>query len=388
MKGSPIGSLRIIIAVSLISNSVSRVSNRPQVSILTHALPLPLESGYCYPLIISHIHNELAPQNITALSHCYAVSGDIEVSSLITPPAITPTTPNQGGDYFTMKVYDSAVSVPDYQRHTPGPPSPFHIASRTAFPASITPRPAVPPGSIQISVTERYIPPTTSAEFTDLFTPSSGRSLLSDRLVELSADSGVLVFIYLTRAGAETFRKEYLGTVLDPLLRSMMVRKELTHTVCQSVGTMDAINDMLPFPELRTRMEAYCAQISARGATPSSISHTPALYTLLHSSTAEVKLGSSWSDLWVKQEKARVTELFESYLREFPHRARSASSQTNVPMESRERMREDSGSQGGGSMSYILEVLDGVKKGAQRNARAHQHGVEVGVFVVKKESRQ
>jgi hypothetical protein len=195
----------------------------------------------------------------------------------------------------------------------------------------------------------------------------------------------VFIFIYLTRAGAETFKKEYLGAVLDPLLRSMMIRNEITHTICQSIGTMEAINDMLPFAELKARMAAYCAQISARDRTPSSISNVPATYTLLHSSTSEVKLGASWSDWWVKQEKTRVTEVFEAYIRAFPHRARSASSQTNVPMESRERMRDDTGAQGGGSMAYILEVLEGVKKGALRNDGRQEHGVEVGVFVVKKE---
>ena len=371
--------------MSLISSSVGQLSHRPQLTILTHALPLPLENGCCYPIIISHIHNELAPLNSTSLSHCYAVSGGIEVASLVTPPATTPTTPGQGGDYFTAKVYDSAVSVPDYQRYFSGPSNTVQTPSRSGFQAATTPRPAVPPGTIQVSVTERYIPPTTSAEFTDLFTPSSGRSLISDRLVELSDDSGIFVFIYLTRHGAEIFKKDYLGSVLDPLLRSMMIRNEITHTVCQSIGTMEAINDMLEFPELKARMEAYCAQISTYPGAGSVISNSPASYTLVHSSTAEVKLGVSWSDWWVKQEKARVTEVFDAYLRAFPHRARSASSQTNVPMESRERMRDEPGAQGGGSMAYILEVLEGVRKGAERNAGKQERGVEVGVFVVRKE---
>jgi hypothetical protein len=251
----------------------------------------------------------------------------------------------------------------------------------------------VAPCSINVSVTERYIPPTSSAEFRDLFLPSSGRSLLSDRLVELSEDSGILIFVYPTRDGSATFVKDYLGTVLDPLLRSMMVRQQVTSEFCHKIGRMPAVADMHSFSELKARLQLFLTQISSGPTCPEpiskfhSVSGAPVSYTLEHSATAHVQLAPAvWADWWCRQEKTRITAVLDEWVRLFPGRARSASSLGNAPLSTRERMREDSVAEGGGSMSLILEVLEGVRAGAVNGAAEEKPMVEVGVFVVKKQS--
>jgi hypothetical protein len=264
--------------------------------------------------------------------------------------------------------------------------------SHSVIPALRSPRPAVAPCSINVSVTERYIPPTSSAEFRDLFLPSSGRSLLSDRLVELSEDSGILVFVYPTRHGSDTFVKDYLGTVLDPLLRSMMVRQQVNSELCHKIGRMPAVAAMHSFTEVKARLQLFLTQISSAHACPETISKfhsksgAPVAYTLEYAATTRVKLAPEiWSDWWCRQEKTRIAAVFDEYVRQFPGRARSASSQGNAPLSSRERMREDRVAEGGGAMSYILEVLEGVKAGAINAPGANKPVVEVGVFVVKKQ---
>jgi hypothetical protein len=347
-------------------------------------------------MVISHIQEHLAPDKTTWLNHWHAVSGRFDLSTLPSSPPSTPAPPGEGLDYFSHKVFGSAVSVPDYQQSVLSSVDGTSAASQPAIPVLRSPRPAVAPCSINVSVTERYIPPTSSAEFRNLFLPSSGRSLLSDRLVELSENSGILVFVYPTRDGSETFIRDYLGTVLDPLLRSMMVRQQVTSELCHKIGRMPAVADMLSFSELKARLQLFLAQISSGPACPEpistfhSISGVPVSYTLEHAATAHVRLAPDvWTDWWCRQEKARISAVFDEYVRQFPGRARSASSQANVPLSTRERMREDRVAEGGGAMSYILEVLEGVRTGAVNATAVAAAGekslVEVGVFVVKKQ---
>jgi hypothetical protein len=150
--------------------------------------------------------------NTSWINVFHALPGRYTLSDLPKSPPSTPG-PSVGGDeYFTSKVFDSAVAIPDYQ-----------LSSKLLPPS---PRPVVPPGSINISVVERYIPPTNTNEYGEMFA-LKGHSLLYDRLSELSMDNGILFFVYPTKTGAKTFMQHYLGPIIEPLLRTVTVVHDL-----------------------------------------------------------------------------------------------------------------------------------------------------------------
>lgn len=227
--------------------------------------------------------------------------GSINLADLPTSPPTTPALPNEGDDYFTTKVFDSAVAVPDYQGEG-------QITSPS-------PRPVVVPSSVDVTVVERYIPPTSEREFSELFF-SSGRSILSDRLVELSSSNGTLVFIYPTRRGGQTFMKDYLSPVLEPILRAMMVGDNLPYSLINELGYMPAVNELSTFEDMRARFEDFCQQLSTSQSTPlDRFHHTPATYSVIHASKQEVTLIKDvWAkDWWNRQEKPRVRNLIKEY---------------------------------------------------------------------------
>jgi hypothetical protein len=360
-----------------------------QVRILTHALPTPSTQGHCFPMILNQVHANLSPRRTTWISHWHAVSGRFNVAELPTTPPSTPGAPGLGDDYFTTRVFDSAVAVPDYQWGPnvpitqPGPSMQLRVA-----PTQL-PRPAVPPSSVHISITERYIPPATSSEFADLFDPMSGRSLLSDRLIELCDDSGVLVFIYPTQKGGQTFVKDYLGYVLDPLLRRMMVVNELTADVCQSISSMKSVAYLPTFEDMAARMEAFCEKLNSSDAFPSTKLHSTSSqsvkYTLLESHPKYIKLSADvWTGWWTGQEKPRIRQVFEDFIRIHPGRGKASHSLNSLSMSAASRLRDVS-SQSGNAMSYIIDVIEGLKKAAEERLQDPKEAVEVGFFVIRKE---
>ncbi|KAF2673345.1 hypothetical protein BT63DRAFT_153884 [Microthyrium microscopicum] len=366
-------------------------SAHSSLRILTHALPAPSNEGFAFPTIISEVQSPLSPERTTWISHWHAVSGRFNLSQLPTTPPTTPAPPHEGEDYFTTKVFDSAVAVPDYQSMETGRPKlPGSVPSIT------TPRPAVQPSTVHISITERYIPPASATEFINLFDPASGRSLLSDRLVELSDRSGMLTFVYPTREGGRTFLRHYLGKCLDPLLRKMMIVRQLDADVCQRIGDMRAVASMPTYDELKARMQAYCNQITTSTGQNTTIGNKfkgktggRVQYSLVYSTRNNVVLAPEvWSDWWCRQEKPRIRDTFDTWIRNHPNRDRAASAASaNKPVNYRTRLRDDPSE--GGSMSYILEVLEGVKRSAPEKARELEPvGIEIGVFVIKKQGVQ
>jgi hypothetical protein len=238
-------------------------------------------------------------------------------------------------------------------------------------------------------VTERYIPPTSSFEFVNLFNPSGGGSLLSDRLVELSEDSGLLIFIYPTKAGGTTFVHDYLGTILDPTLRRMMIVRELGPDLCQQIGTMQAVEDMASYEELCTRFTDFCELISSSTSSPSvsskfQTSDTQTIYSVVHASRRIVTLPPEvWADWWCKQEKTRIRKAFADYISQNPSRARSVSGAASMAPAARARLREEPSSDGV-SMTYIIEVMEGVERAAREKAGTLTKGIEVALFAVRK----
>jgi len=263
--------------------------------------------------------------------------------TLLDLPKSPPSTPGPavGGDsYFTSKVFDSAVAIPDYQ-----------LDSQLLPPS---PRPVVPPGSINVSIVERYIPPTNTNEYSEMFT-FRGRSLLYDRLLELSADDGILLFIYPTKTGAKTFMQQYLGPILDPLLRTMTVVNDLHSELGKNLGQMTSVNYLDEYGRLEAQVRKFCNAMTERQANTD--------YNIIYSAKEEVPLmRSAWADdWWIKQEKPRIRDLISAY---FSKTRKLPSSEYT-------------------SASMIEEVIKGVSQRDYYDGEPTK-GVELGIFIVKK----
>ncbi|KAF2791570.1 hypothetical protein K505DRAFT_248630 [Melanomma pulvis-pyrius CBS 109.77] len=319
------------------------------VKVLSHALPCPSLTGHLFGQLIAAIHEETT-SSTAWINVFHAVPGRFTLSDLPKSPPSTPGPAVGGDEYFTSKVFDSAVAVPDYQ-----------LESKLLPPS---PRPVVAPGSVNISVVERYIPPTNTVEFAEMFT-IRGHSLLYDRLIELSSDNGLLLFIYPTKTGARTFMKDYLGPVLDPLLRSITVVHELSADLGKSLGQMSSVERFIEYPSLRSEIKRFCEQLSEPSTSLQSTGEKKPTYSLLHAAKEEIVLSrAAWTDWWIKQEKPRVREVVTVNFR----KAKKLSIETELT-----------------PSNLIQEVLDGVAN-REYDASGPTKGVEVGVFIIKKSS--
>ncbi|KAF1976861.1 hypothetical protein BU23DRAFT_626404 [Bimuria novae-zelandiae CBS 107.79] len=320
----------------------SNFQGEKNVKILSHALPCPSTTGHLFAQLIAAIHDQ-SPANTAWINVFHAVPGRFTLADLPKSPPSTPGPVVGGDEYFTSKIFDSAVAIPDYQ-----------LDSKLLPPS---PRPVVPPKSIHISIVERYIPPTNTNEYAEMF-QLRGHSLLRDRLVELSPDNGLLLFIYPTRTGARTFMQRYLGPILDPLLRSITVVHDLSSELGKNLGQMSSVNYLDEYERLKDQVIRYCEAMS--GEATGGNKYT---YTVLRATREESILErSAWAnDWWIKQEKPRIRKTVNDYFRQVKKLPESGMTASNL----------------------IQEVLDGV---ANRKVEDHREpkGIEVGVFIIKK----
>lgn len=322
--------------------------------VLSHALPSPSPSGHVFPQVIEAMHASTPSQSTVWINVFHAIQGRFNLADLPTSPPATPGPPIGGDDYFTQKVFDSAVPISDYQEDLSGLPR--------------SPRPVVPPSSINVSIVERYIPPTSAHEFADMFN-SNGPSLLVDRLVELSPNNGSLVFIYPTRTGAQTFMRDYLGPILDPALRSIVVVNGLSSNLSMILGKMIAVDQMLEFEQMQRSMQTLCAKLTQRSSHMQRFHGHRATFTVAHASKEEVRLDrETWAkDWWSKQEKPRIREAMTRYTQD----AQKKSSNENV-----DRAPTPT--------ELVQQLLDYVAKKEYPREREPTTGIEVSVFVIQR----
>lgn len=318
------------------------------MKVLSHALPCPSLTGHLFGQIIEAIHDRTSSYT-SWINVFHAVPGRFTLSDLPKSPPSTPGPVVGGDEYFTTKVFDSAVAIPDYQ-----------LDSKLLPPS---PRPVVPPGSINVSIVERYIPPTNTNEYAEMFA-FKGRSLLYDRLAELSTDNGVLLFVYPTRQGGRTFMRDYLGPILDPLLRTVTVIHDLTSDLGKNLGYMSSVDYLDEYEQLAAHVETFCEKLNESSSCRRSSSDLPATYEVIQASKEEIILDRiAWADdWWIKQEKPRVREVVTKYFR------KAARLPTNTEMT---------------SAHLIEEILNGVSN-REYLSGGPEKGVEVGVFVIKK----
>lgn len=339
------------------ANLASAPIHTSALKVISHALPSPSTTGHIFPTLIARI-NESAPVSpatpLTWINVFHAIPGRFNLADLPTSPPNTPGPAIGGDDYFTQKVFDSAVSISDYQEDL------------SSLPRS--PRPIVPPSSIDVSIVERYIPPSSSNEFADMFNPN-GPSILVDRLVELSPNNGSLVFIYPTRDGAQTFMKHYLGPVIDPVLRTMVVVHGLSSDLSRMLGRMASVDQLSDYETLHRRVASLCARLTQRTTAAQRFSGRRPHFTLSYSSKEYVKPSrETWSaDWWTKQEKHRIRDAVKRFSQE---------AQTRRSNEHVERSAT--------STELLQEVLKGVCEKPYPSGQEPEEGIEVSVFVIKR----
>ncbi|CAI6342178.1 unnamed protein product [Periconia digitata] len=312
------------------------------VTILSHALPCPSMSGHLFGQIVAFMHERTnSKTNWTNVFH--AVPGRFTVSDLPKSPPSTPGPAVGGDEYFTTKIFDSAVAVPDYQ-----------LESKLLHPS---PKPVVAPGTVHISIVERYIPPTNTNEYAEMFL-LRGNSLLHDRLTELTKDNGLLLFIYPTKTGARTFMQDYLGPVLDPLLRTLTVVHDLASDLGRSVGQMSSVAYLDEYHSLKAQLENFCLLVGNN-----ALGEQKPVYEVIHASKEEVyPEREAWANgWWIKQEKPRIRDTITRYFRQTKKLPGSGMTGTHL----------------------IEEVLDGVAH-RKIDSEIRPRGIEVGVFVIKK----
>ncbi|KAI9746891.1 MAG: hypothetical protein M1835_002335 [Candelina submexicana] len=318
--------------------SLSYSSNQPSSD-------MPVSPSSAFPSIIDAIHDRLHPGQAPCIHVTHAVPSRFNLANLPSSPPGTPNPTSGGEDYFNTMVFSSAVPLLDNQDRA-------NRQSSTPVPSS--PCPIVPPSSIHISVVERYIPPKSAQEYLDLFSPNSP-SLLVDRLVELSPNSGRLLFIYPTKIGGRKFTTDFLGPILDPILRAMVVVNEFSADLGNTLGRMEAVDQMLGFHQMKHSIINLCKDLSRSTK-----------YSLLYSGTEEVLLERKvWSEWWVQQESGRIREGLGRYFR----KARRLPADSDVA-----------------PINLIREIIDGVSSRQYDTSSAPSKGFEVGVFVIQRSS--
>lgn len=317
------------------------------IKVLSHALPTPSMDGHVFPTIIHSLQDETPTSPMCWINVFHALPGKFNLADLPRSPPSTPGPPVGGDDYFTSKTFDTAVRVCDYN------------SSLASLPQS--PSPIVPPSSVDVSIVERYIPPSSLNEFSEMFNVK-GPSILVDRLVELSPDNGTLIFIYPTKKGAKTFTTDYLGPVLEPLLRTIVVVNGFSADMGSSAGKMVAAAALPDHDVMRLRIQNLCATLSQTSPRMEKFHRKQATFSVIYAAKEEVKLDRAvWAESWwCKQEKPRLRETVNRYFR----KANRASEEKTPPM-------------------IIQELLDGVASNPYRNGEPTS-AIEISAFIIKR----
>ncbi|EXJ67877.1 uncharacterized protein A1O5_09224 [Cladophialophora psammophila CBS 110553] len=326
-------------------------TSQHQIQMVVQALPSQPRSTDTMPIynrVVEDVQNHFTSPPYITITHAYSQA--ISIDEVPASPPATPNTNHPSDDYFQdHTVFIHAAAVPAYH-------------SQTTAHSTVGPRPSsiiAAPSSIQISILERYIPPTTSREIEDFFTLSR-RSYLADRLLELSSNDGSLLLVYPTKQGGQTFANRYVGPVIEPFLRQFILLNNLYTDIAIQLGRMAAVSSMKSFEEMQTLLAAMCEALGQRAPSRG----LPSRYQIVHAETAEVVLDRAlWREWYIEQEQPRLRQNLVDYHKgggRMP--ARSGRIEVTPGMLAR-------------------EVVDGIR---QSRENAGNVGVEVAVFVVRR----
>ncbi|KAJ5519671.1 hypothetical protein N7463_000124 [Penicillium fimorum] len=327
--------------INLTASSLALCKTRGEaVKIVSQTLPYPRTSDQAasvpktdsvFSSIVQAVHNHLQPGH-------------------------TPRSPAATEDYFNATVFSSAAVVGAY--HDYRGPLQRHM--------SHAPMPIVPPRSVHISVLERYLPPTSAQEYRDLFCRTRP-SFLVDRLSELSPNGGSLLFVYPTKKGASTFKSQYLGPILDPLLRQLVVVNELSADVGRYLGKLSSVSQMDDFATMKANIVALCESLSDNDSS--------SRFHVVDAGRGETHLDRSlWAEWFIHQEKPRMKEVLSLYWQNGRRSSKSASSGCSGMMGNKEVT----------SSGLLSEICDGIRKRRYCEDNEPRDGVELGVFVIRR----
>lgn len=348
-------------AVKVVSQTLPSPAIDPSTSASTTSSDVS-----AFASVIQGIQGRLQPGQSPYINITHAVPHKFSLLSLPASPPSTPNLLSSGDDYFNMTVFSSATPVVSYHDFRGTIPS-----ATSSFPA-----PIVPPYSVHIAVVERYLPPPSPQEYLDLFS-HQGPSVLVDRLVELSPNGGSLVLIYPTKQGALSFKTNYLGPVLDPLLRQLVVVNELSADMGMALGRMTSVSQMEDYDTMKNNITQLCQKLSQRsGAEESSESSSGTRYTLIHADKGEVHLDRKlWAEWYIQQETQRVRDVLNEYWR---NGNRLPTIDTHKSSNYAPISREVT------SAMLLREILEGIRKRPPSEGIEPREGIELGVFVIRR----
>ncbi|KAJ5916630.1 hypothetical protein N7504_000645 [Penicillium tannophilum] len=332
------------------------------VKIVSQTLPYPRTSDQSistsrndsiFSSIVQAVHNHLQPGQSPYINVTHAVPEQFSLSNLPHSPPSTPRSPNAAEDYFNATVFSSAAVVGAY--HDFRGPLQRHL--------SHVPMPVVPPHSVHISVLERYLPPSSAQEYRDVFCPTRP-SFLVDRLSELSPNGGSLLFVYPTKKGASTFKSQYLGPILDPLLRQLVVVNGLSADVGRYLGKLSTVSQMDDFATMKANLNSLCDALSS----PSS------QFQVADAGRASTHLDRNlWVEWFIHQEKARMKEVLSMHWQN--SRRPPVTKTMNSGMGDSKEIT---------SAMLLSEIFEGIRKRPYGEDNEPRDGVELGVFVIRR----
>ena len=306
--------------------------------------------------IVQAVHNHLQPGQSPYINVTHAVPEQFSLSNLPHSPPSTPRSLTAAEDYFNATVFSSAAVVGAYHDYR-GP---------LQRQMSHAPMPIVPPRSVNISVLERYLPPTSAQEYRDLFCRTRP-SFLVDRMSELSPNGGSLLFVYPTKKGASTFKSQYLGPILDPLLRQLVVVNELSADVGRYLGKLSSVSQMDDFATMKANIVALCESLSDNNSS--------SRFHIADAGRGEAHLDRNlWAEWFIHQEKARMKEVLSLYWQNGRRSSKNASSGCSGMMSNKEVT----------SSGLLSEICDGIRKRRYYEDNEPRDGIELGVFVIRR----
>ncbi|KAL4775417.1 hypothetical protein BDW60DRAFT_180182 [Aspergillus nidulans var. acristatus] len=315
------------------------------------------ESVFCS--LVQAVQHHLQHGQSPYINVTHAVPEQFSLSNLPHSPPSTPHSSFSTDDYFKpTAVFSSAAVVSAYHD--------FRGPIQTKAPHF--PMPIVPPFSVHISVLERYLPPSSSQEYRDLFSHTRP-SFLVDRLSELSPEGGSMLFIYPTRRGASTFKSQYLGPILDPLLRQLVVVNELSAEISRYLGKVSAVAHMDDFDTMRENLDQLC----------DSLSSSSSRFKIVDARKGSVRLDRKlWSEWYIHQDKARMKEVISLYYQN--SRRLPAAKPTSLNTSGYHRLETKEVT----SAMLLSEILEGIRKRPYGEEMEPRDGIELGIFVIRR----
>ena len=338
----------------VVASVLPSLASANSIRIVHQALPYPVtedESASAItaysPLINALQRDSTAEARYLHITH--ALPGKCPPAMIPSSPPVTPSSlarPSNQQSYFEPRpLFSTSVLLPGN----------YQLDTDLTTTLTLSPNLAVPPGDAAFSLFERIIPPCTVTEAQDFLEPS-GCSPLLGRIKELSLN-GSLIVVHPTRIGGQAFEKEYLGPILEPVLRSWSNKHSLAMGVGRALGPMAAVSHLLAFSRMKSKLNSLFDHLNKEGSDNTTIT-----FSTIHAATETVQVPRKvWEKWWVYQEKARIDHYMAEYTK-------------------------SQGAPGTSPAGLVRDLFDMVeKRGYQPDEETGEgNGIEVGVFVVKR----